>query len=97
MYPLEKRREFWRSDHMAIKFPKETEKRLIASIKRYFAENMEEEVGDLKASLLLQFCLQEIGPSIYNQAVADAQAWMQDKLTDLDGSCHAPEFGYWKK
>jgi uncharacterized protein (DUF2164 family) len=82
---------------MAIKFPKETEKRLIASIKRYFAENMEDDIGELKATLFLEFCLKEIGPSIYNQAVTDAQAWMQEKLTDLDGSCHEAEFDYWKK
>jgi len=82
---------------MAIRLSNEAKKRSIASIKQYFAENMEEEVGDLKATLLLEFCLKEIGPSIYNQAVADAQAWMQDKLTDLDGSCHEPEFEYWKK
>jgi uncharacterized protein (DUF2164 family) len=82
---------------MAIKFPKETEKQLIASIKRYFAENMEDDIGELKATLFLEFCLKEIGPSIYNQAVTDAQAWMQEKLTDLDGSCHEVEFDYWKK
>jgi uncharacterized protein (DUF2164 family) len=82
---------------MSIKLSEDTKKRLIGSIKRYFAENMDEEIGDLKASLFLEFCLREIGPSVYNQAVADAQAWMQDKLTDLDGSCHEPELGYWKK
>jgi uncharacterized protein (DUF2164 family) len=82
---------------MAIKLPKETEKRLIASIKRYFVENMDDDIGDLKAMLFLEFCLKEIGPSIYNQAVTDAQAWMQEKLTDLDGSCHEAEFGYWDK
>jgi len=82
---------------MAIKLSKETEQRLIASIKRYFAEQMEEEIGDLKASLLLDFCVKEIGPSIYNQAITDAQAQMQEKVTDLDGTCFEPEFSYWKK
>jgi len=77
--------------------PKETRVRLIASIRRYFEENMEEEIGELQASLLLEFCLKEIGPSVYNHAVRDAQAQMLDKVTDLDGSCYEPEFGYWKK
>jgi len=79
------------------KLPKETRQRLIASIRRYFEENMEDEIGELQASLLLEFCLKEIGPSVYNQAVQDAQAQMQDKVTDLDGTCYEPEFGYWKK
>jgi uncharacterized protein (DUF2164 family) len=82
---------------MAIKLSDDARQRLTASIKRYFDENMDEEVGDLKASLLLEFCLQEIGPSIYNQAIADAQAYMQEKAADLDGTCYEPEFAYWKK
>jgi len=40
---------------MAIKLSKDVEKRLVASIKRYFAENMEDEIGDLKAGLLLDY------------------------------------------
>ena len=82
---------------MAIKLAKDTRKQSIASIRRYFAENMEEEVGDLKADLLLDFFLKEIGPSIYNHAIADAQAYFQEKTADLDGTCHQPEFGYWEK
>jgi uncharacterized protein (DUF2164 family) len=54
-------------------------------------------IGDLKARLLLDFCLRELGPSVYNQAIADAQAHMQDKVAELDGSCHEVEFAYWKK
>ncbi len=82
---------------MAITLSKDTQHELIPSIKRYFVEHMDEEIGDLKASLLLEFCLKEIGPSIYNQAIADAQAYLHDKVTDLDGSCFEPEFGYWRK
>ena len=82
---------------MAIELTKETKERLIESIKRFFEENMDDEIGDLKASLLLDFCLQEIGPSIYNQAIADAKTYMQDKVSDLDGACYEPEFTYWQK
>ncbi len=72
---------------MAIKLSKEAHRRLIASIKRYCAENMEEDVGDLKAALLLDFCVKEIGPTIYNQAIADAQIYVQNKLADLESDC----------
>ena len=82
---------------MTISLSDDARQRLTASIKRYFAEQMDEEVGDLRASLLLDFCLREIGPSVYNQAIADAQAYMREKATDLDGSCYEPEFAYWKK
>jgi uncharacterized protein (DUF2164 family) len=82
---------------MSIKLEKEAEKRLIESIKRFFAGTLEEEIGDLRASLVLDFCLKEIGPSIYNRAVADAQAFMQEKVADLDGSCYEPEHAYWEE
>ena len=82
---------------MAIVISKDKKKRLIESIKRYFVENMDEDIGDLKASLLLDFCLREIGPTVYNGAITDAQAYMQDKVADVEGSCYEPEFGYWKK
>ena len=80
---------------MAIKLPDDTVKRLQASITRYAAENLDEEIGDLKAGLFLEFCLKEIGPSIYNQAIADAQSFFTDRVADLDGVCHEDEFGYW--
>jgi uncharacterized protein (DUF2164 family) len=82
---------------MAIKLPPETEKRLYASIKRFFAEKLEDEIGDLKARLVLDYCLREIAPTIYNQAIADAQAWMQGKVAELDGSRFEPELTYWKE
>ena len=82
---------------MAITFPKEVEDRMIESIKRFVEETMDEEIGDLKASLFLEFCRKEIGPTIYNRAIFDAQNHVQDKVADLDGSCHEPEFGYWTK
>jgi hypothetical protein len=49
-----------------------TKKQLIESIKRFFEEKLDEEIGDLKASIFLDFCLQEICPSVYNRAVIDA-------------------------
>jgi uncharacterized protein (DUF2164 family) len=82
---------------MPIKLPKETEKRLIASIKQYFLEHMDEKIGDLKATMLLEFAVLEIGPSIYNSAIADAQAHLQERVSELDGSCYVREFGYWQK
>jgi uncharacterized protein (DUF2164 family) len=38
-----------------------------------------------------------LGPSIYNQAIADAQSAMQDKVAELDVTCYEAEFSYWNK
>jgi uncharacterized protein (DUF2164 family) len=80
---------------MAITLQPDTTKQVLASIKRYVAENLEQEIGDLQAGLLLDFFLKEIGPSIYNVAIHDAQTFMQDRLTDLEGVCYEKEFNYW--
>jgi uncharacterized protein (DUF2164 family) len=69
----------------------------IASIRRYAAENLDEEVGDLKASLLLDFFLAEIGPTVYNQAIADARDFFEEQSADLGGVCYHTEFPYWVK
>ena len=81
---------------MPITLAPDTTKRLQASIKRYFAEHLNDDIGDLKAAMVLDFCLKEIGPSIYNQAIADAQTYFGARTLDLEGVCHESEFSYWK-
>lgn len=82
---------------MTIELQKEKHDRLILSCKQYVAEHLDQDIGDLKASLLLDFILKEIGPVIYNGAIADAQARMQEMVAELDGTCYEPEFTYWKR
>lgn len=81
----------------AIEFPKEIRKQAIASIQRYFEENVPEPIGDLPAGLLLNFFLEEIGPVIYNHAITDAQTRMQQRVADLTGELFADEFQYWPR
>jgi len=82
---------------MEITLAKDVEKVLTDSIKRYVSENLETEIGELQSSLFLQFCLEEIGPFVYNKAIADAQAYMQERALDLENACYAPESTYWSK
>ena len=82
---------------MDIKLPKDTEQKLTHSIQRYMTENFGDDIGELKASLFLKFCLEEIAPTVYNRAIADAQGYFQERAMDLENVCFAQEFGYWKK
>jgi uncharacterized protein (DUF2164 family) len=82
---------------VTIKLDPETERYLLVSIKRFFLEELEEDIGDLKARKVLDFCTGEIAPSAYNQAIADAQKYMERATTDLAGVQFEPEFDYWKK
>ena len=83
--------------HINISLPDDVTKQSIESIKRYFSENLDQEIGDLKASLVLDFILKEIAPSVYNGAIADAQTYLRDRVADLDGACSAPEFAFWDR
>jgi uncharacterized protein (DUF2164 family) len=71
---------------MAITVPQDASKQLLASIKRYFAEHLEQDIGDLKASMLLDYVLKEIGPTIYNQAIVDAQAYFLRSVCAMKGA-----------
>jgi uncharacterized protein (DUF2164 family) len=82
---------------MTIEISQEARKEAITSIERYFREHMEEPIGNVAASGLLGFFLEEIGPSIYNKAVADAQERMQARISELDIEVHEEEFQYWRK
>lgn len=67
----------------------------IASIRRYFDENMDEKIGDLKAALLLDYVIAELGPAIYNQAIADARKFFEERSADLGAVSYQAEFPYW--
>jgi uncharacterized protein (DUF2164 family) len=82
---------------MTIAISKEAAKEATASIERYFAENMDERIGSLEAGALLAFFLQEIGPIVYNQAVADVQERIQARVMEVDIEVHEEEFQYWRK
>jgi len=69
----------------------------ITSMQRYFEENMTEPIGNLPAGLLLDFFIEEVGPAIYNRAIADAQARLQQCVVDLNGELFGDEFQYWPR
>jgi uncharacterized protein (DUF2164 family) len=80
-----------------MELAKADEAQAVASIRKYFEENMAEPMGELAAGLLLQFFLEEIGPVIYNRAVSDAQDRMQIRIGDLSGELYADAFQYWQR
>ena len=82
---------------MPLELNDANERRLIESIQRFFGEELSEDIGELKARIVLGFVLKEIGPTIYNQAIDDAQTWLQERSGDLASACWEPEFGYWER
>jgi uncharacterized protein (DUF2164 family) len=82
---------------MVVELSKVQRADAVASIQRYFEENLTEPIGDMPAGLLLDFFVEEIGAVIYNKAIADAQTRMQMRVMDMTGELFADEFNYWPK
>ena len=82
---------------MTIEIAKEARQQAIASIERYFRENMEEKIGNVTAGALLGFFLEEIGPLVYNKAVVDVQDRIQARVMDINIEVHEDAFAYWRR
>ena len=82
---------------MNIELHKDARTAAIASIQRYVAEHLELPIGNVQAGGLLQFFLEEIGPTVYNRAVGDVQERLQMRVSELDIECHAEEFQFWTR
>jgi uncharacterized protein (DUF2164 family) len=82
---------------MAIEISKESRQRAIASIERWFEQNMDEPIGNVSAGALLGFFLDEVGPLVYNAAVRQAQDQLRLRIDELDIELHEDEFDDWPK
>ena len=70
---------------MEIELKKEIRELLVGNLKRYFWNERDEELSNLGAELLLDFIVNDIGPYIYNQAIEDSYAYMNERIEDLLG------------
>lgn len=82
---------------MPIELTQEARAQAITSIERYFSDELDQRIGNIAAGALLGFFLEEVGPVIYNQAVAEAQERMLARVQELDIELHEDEFGYWQR
>lgn len=66
-----------------IRLSKEERQELCVKIQDYFEKERGENIGNLSATLLLNFIVDELGPAIYNQGVQDAYRYMADRCEDM--------------
>jgi uncharacterized protein (DUF2164 family) len=76
---------------MRIQLTDERRERMLRSIRKYFAEALDQELGDLAAERLLDFFVKELGAPVYNQAIQDARKFLLGKLDDLEGEFYEPD------
>jgi uncharacterized protein (DUF2164 family) len=85
-----------RGKQLSITLKDNVRKQALASIRRFFSSELDDDIGDLKAELVLDYFLVEHAPTIYNQAITDAQGYFQERVADLESVCNHAEFQYFK-
>ena len=66
-----------------MKLEKEQVKEIIPSIMKYVEDEFREQIGNLKAELLLDYFMREIAPYAYHRGVQDAEDYFRAKLEDI--------------
>lgn len=66
-----------------MKINNEDKKEMTEKIKEYFCEERGEEIGELAATLILNFFLEELGPYVYNMGVYDSYKYIGDRVEDV--------------
>lgn len=82
---------------MSLELDKEQTAALLGSLRRYAREELDTELSELRAKLLLDYILQEVGPFAYNRGVKDAEQYFRAKVEDLPATCFEDGLTYWTK
>jgi len=82
---------------MALELTKEETAEATASLKKYFREEFDQELSDLRAGFLLDYFQKEIAPLAYNKGVKDAEQYFRGKTEDLTGICFEAPLTYWTR
>jgi uncharacterized protein (DUF2164 family) len=76
---------------MKVRLSDDRRSALVDAIQRHFREEFDEDLSAFRAEALLDFFVAELGPPVYNQGVRDAAAFVQEKLTDIEGEVFEAE------
>ena len=82
---------------MNIELSRETRQQAVASIERYFAEELDQRIGNIAAGALLNFFLEELGPVVYNETVRRVQERLLERVQELDIEFNEDELAYWRR
>ncbi|MEL6829676.1 MAG: DUF2164 domain-containing protein [Pseudomonadota bacterium] len=62
---------------------------LLSRVQGFFSAEFDEPLSTYRAEALVDFMMQTLAPTVYNQAVQDVRAHLQTRLDDLDGEVYA--------
>lgn len=74
-----------------IEFSRDEKAILVEKVKRYFQEELDQEIGGFDAEFLIDFFTREVGAYFYNRGVYDAQALLSAKVEEISESLYELE------
>lgn len=66
-----------------IKFTKDETDQLVSKIKKYFNDELDQDIGGFEAEFLIDFFAKEIGAHFYNRGLSDAHTLFSEKAEEL--------------
>jgi uncharacterized protein (DUF2164 family) len=82
---------------MALELAPQDFEQIIPSLQKYFREEFDQELSEMKARFLLEYFQKEIAPNAYNKGVKDAEQYFRTKTEDLTGICYEDPLTYWTR
>lgn len=74
-----------------IEFSKEETAEIVGRIQDYFRTELDQDIGNIPAEMLLRFFTEQVGAFYYNRGLNDAQQVFMSKLDDISDTIYALE------
>ncbi len=82
---------------MALELTPQDFEQILLSLQKYFREEFDQELSEMKARFLLEYFQKEIAPLAYNKGVKDAEQYFRRHTEDLAGTCFEAPLTYWTR
>ena len=66
-----------------LELNKQQKEEMKQKVQDYFLKERGEELGELPASLMVDFIISELGDFIYNKGIEDAHRYMSERIEEL--------------
>ncbi|MBN2625875.1 MAG: DUF2164 family protein [Spirochaetales bacterium] len=70
--------------HKALELDRDRKKALVDGLIAYIDDEWEQEIGLLKAELLLDFLTDNMGKELYNRGVTDSRKFVMKRMEDME-------------
>lgn len=77
------------SQDKLIELSEEDESAVLEQLKDYMQDELDVELGNLQAKMMLDFIIDSIGPKLYDQVIDDVEPWFYSRFTGILEDMHA--------